>query len=297
MKWFYKLERKFGKYAIHNLMYYLIILYAGGFVLEIFGNGFYTRYLALSIEKILQGQVWRLVTFIMGPPNTSVIFILLSLYFYYIIGSVLERAWGAFRFNMYILTGMLLHIIAALVIYFVFGVDMPFDTYYLNMSMFLAFATVMPDMQMLLFYLIPIKVKWIAYFDMAYFLLTIIGGFFYNYLPSNILFGLFSIGVIATPVYATAALLSLLNFFFFYFTTRNYRAISPKEIKRKAEYKHKINVATRGTKHKCAVCGKTEKDDENMVFRFCSKCEGAYEYCSEHLYTHKHVNKMKFEEE
>ncbi len=296
MKWFYKLERKFGKYAIHNLMYYLIILYAGGFILEVFCGGFYSNYLALNMEKVFEGQVWRLVTFIMGPPDTSLFFILLSLYFYYMIGSVLERAWGAFRFNMYILVGMALHVIAALIIYLAFGVNFSFDTYYLNMSMFLAFATLMPDMEVLLFFILPIKVKWLAYFDMLYFLLTIVGGFFYNVLPMNILMGLFSIGIIATPVYATAALVSLLNFIIFYMTTRNYRAVSPKEIKRKADYKRKINAASKGTKHKCAVCGKTEKDDENMVFRYCSKCEGAFEYCSEHLYTHKHVIKMKFEE-
>lgn len=150
MKWFQKLERKFGRYAIHNLMYYLIFLYAAGFVLEIFGNNFYSRYLALDMEMIFRGQVWRLVTFIMGPPDTSIIFVLFSLYFYYLIGQVLENAWGAFRFNMYILSGIVLHILAALLIYLIFGVSFPFTTYYLNMSLFLAFATLMPDMQVLL---------------------------------------------------------------------------------------------------------------------------------------------------
>lgn len=293
MKWFNKLERKFGKYAIHNIMYYLIILYACGFLLEVFGGGFYSRYLALNMEMIFKGQMWRLFTFIMGPPNTSILFILLSLYFYYMIGSVLEQAWGAFRFNMYLLSGWFLHILAALVIYLLFGVSFEFTTYYLNMSMFLAFATLVPDMQVLLFFIIPIKVKWLAYVDMAYFALTIIGGLFQSFLPINILFGLYSIGIMATPVYAIAALVSLLNFIFFYGATRNYRAISPKEMKRKADYRHKVQASYKGTKHKCAVCGKTEADGEDMVFRFCSKCDGAYEYCSEHLYTHKHVTSKK----
>ena len=289
MNWLDKLERKFGRYAIHNLMYYMIILYAFGFILEVFGGGFYSRYLALDMEMIFRGQVWRLLTFIMGPPNSSIIFILFSLYFYYLIGNVLENAWGAFRFNMYLLFGIVLHIAAALIIYLVFGVSFPFTTYYLNMSMFLAFATLMPDMQVLLFFIIPIKVKWIAYLDMAYFALTIVGGYLYNILPANILIGLFTVGILATPVYATAALVSLLNFIFFYALTRNYRTVSPKEIKRKADFKRKMNVASRGVKHKCAVCGKTEADGEDIVFRYCSKCDGAYEYCSEHLYTHKHV--------
>ncbi len=291
MKWFNKLERKYGRYAIHNLMYYLIILYAVGFVLEIFGNGFYSRYLSLDMAMIFKGQIWRLFTFIMGPPNSSILFILLSLYFYYMIGTVLERTWGAFRFNMYMLSGWLLHILAALIIYLVFGVSFPFDTYYLNMSLFLAFATIAGEMEVLLCFIIPIKVKWLAYVDMVYFALTIIGGLFQSVLPINILYGLFRIGIMATPVYAVAALVSLLNFIVFYGMTRNYRTVSPKEIKRKAEYKHKIQAAGKGTKHKCAVCGRTEKDGEDLVFRYCSKCEGTYEYCNEHLYTHKHVTK------
>ena len=127
---------------------------------------------------------------------------------------------------------------------------------------------------------------------MLYFALTIIGGLFSEFLPLNILIGLIRIGIMATPEYAIIALLSLLNFIVFFVSTRNYRAVSPKEIKRKADYRHKINVASKATKHKCAVCGKTEKDGEDMVFRFCSKCDGAYEYCSEHLYTHKHVTKQ-----
>lgn len=291
MKWFNKLERKFGKYAIHNLMYYLIILYAAGFLLEVFGNGFYSRYLALNMAMVFKGQIWRLFTFIMGPPNTSIFFVLLSLYFYYMIGSVLEQAWGAFRFNMYLLSGWVLHIVAALIIYLLFGVSFEFNTYYLNMSMFLAFATIAGDMQVLLFFIIPIKVKWLAYVDMGYFALTIIGGLFQSFLPRNILFGLYTLGIYATPVYAIAALVSLLNFIVFYGTTRNYRAVSPKEMKRKADYKHKIQAAGKGTKHKCAVCGRTEADGEDLVFRYCSKCDGVYEYCNEHLYTHKHVTK------
>lgn len=293
MKWLNKLERKFGRYAIHNLMYYLIILYAVGFIVEVFGNNFYTRMLSLDVAMVLRGQVWRLFTFIIGPPNTSLFFIFLSLYFYYMMGSVLERAWGAFRFNLYMISGWLLHIVAAFVIYFGFGVNFSITTtYYLNMSLFLAFATLMPNAQVLLFYFIPIKIKWVAYVDMLYFALTIFGGLFSEFLPLNILIGLMRIGIMATPEYAIVALLSLLNFIVFYVATRNYRAVSPKEMKRKAEYKHKIHVAQKATKHKCAVCGKTEKDGEDIVFRFCSKCDGAYEYCSEHLYTHKHVTKQ-----
>lgn len=293
MKWINKLERRFGKYAIHNLMYYLIVLYAVGFVLEVFGGGFYTRFLSLDMAMVFKGQVWRLVTFIMGPPDTSILFIIISLYFYYWIGNILERAWGAFRFNLYIVIGMILHILAALLIYVVWGVSFPFTTYYLNMSMFLAFATVMPDMEVLFMFLIPVKVKWFAYADMLYFAVTIIGGFLYRYIPAGAYYGLLSAGVMLHPVYAVAALVSLMNFIIFYFSTRNYKSVSPREIKRKAEFKRKINVQGKGAKHKCAVCGRTEADGEDIVFRYCSKCDGAYEYCSDHLYSHKHVTGSK----
>lgn len=297
MKWFIKLERKFGRYAIRNLMYYLIILYAVGFILEVFGNGFYSRYLALDMAMVFRGQIWRLFTFVIGPPNTSLWFIFISLYFYYMIGTVLEHAWGTFRFNVYMFSGWFLHVVAALIIYLGFGANFSMTTtYYINMSLFLAYATLVPDAQLLLFYLIPIKIKWIAYYEMLVFALTILGGAFYKYLPGNILYGLITIGVIPLPEYALMAFLSLLNFIVFYAVTRNFRAVSPREIKRKVEYKNKIKAAERSRKHKCAVCGKTEDDGEELVFRYCSKCEGAYEYCNEHLYTHKHVIKNKFEE-
>ncbi len=287
-----KLERKFGRYAVKNLMYYLIILYAIGFVLEVFGNGFYTRYLSLNMELVFSGQVWRLFTFIMGPPNTSLIFIIFSLLFYYMIGNVLERVWGTFRFNLYYISGWFLHVLAALIIYIVFGASFTFNTYYLNMSMFLAFATVAGETQVLLFFIIPIKVKWIAYADMVYFALAIIGGFLSPVLPQSVLIGLYIIGIVPSPVYAVAALVSLLNFVLFYALTRNYRRVSPVELKRRNDFKHKVRV-TYGSKHRCAVCGRTEEDDENLVFRYCSKCDGNFEYCNEHLYTHKHVIEVK----
>lgn len=290
MKWYYKLERKFGKYAIPDLMKYIVALYAIGFVIYVFGDGFYQQYLTLDMEMILRrGQIWRLVTFILEPPSTNIFFVFFSLYFYYLMGNVLERAWGTFRFNLYYVVGVLMHIVAALIIYLVFGVSVPFNTHYLNLSLFLAFATIMPDAQVLFMFIIPIKVKWVAYLDMLILGLTIVCGFLYAVLPANILGGLYSIGIYANPISAIAALLSILNYIIFYSTTRNFRRITPKEIKRRAEYKHKVRAGSFGTKHKCAVCGRTEESDENLVFRYCSKCQGNYEYCSDHLYTHKHV--------
>lgn len=113
MNWIDKLEKKFGRYAIHNLMYYVIILYALGYVINVVAPDFYTGYLSLDPTAILHGQIWRIVTFIIYPPSTGLFFFLISMYLYYSIGRVLEMQWGAFRFNLYLLTGMLLHVVAA----------------------------------------------------------------------------------------------------------------------------------------------------------------------------------------
>ena len=94
MNWLTKLERKFGRYAIPNLMYYIIILYGLGFILELVNPYFYYQYLSLDAAAILSGQVWRIITFIIQPPSSSAIFMIFALYLYYMIGKELERAWG-----------------------------------------------------------------------------------------------------------------------------------------------------------------------------------------------------------
>ena len=103
MNWMNKLERKFGRFAITNLMYYIIILYAFGFVLSLVAPNVYYQYLSLDAAAILQGQVWRLVTWVLIPPEESnVLFVLIMLYLYYSLGNLLERIWGTFKFNVYI---------------------------------------------------------------------------------------------------------------------------------------------------------------------------------------------------
>lgn len=298
MKWMNKLERKFGRYAIPNLMYYIIILYAFGFVLDLFAPGFYSQYLALDAAAILKGQVWRLITFIIQPPSTSILFVIFTLYLYYMIGRQLEYVWGTFRFNFYFFTGVLLHIIAALLTYFITGLPLPLGTYYLNMSLFFAYAAIYPNQQFYLFMILPVKVKYLAWLDGAYFAYAILQAF----LPAY--------GGNATPVLingvvmkygmiykanALAAFVSILNFLIFFLLTRNMRRFSPKEVKRKRTYHKEVRegkiaqVGPDGAKHRCAVCGRTELDDENLEFRYCSKCNGNYEYCQDHLFTHEHV--------
>lgn len=281
--WLGKMERKFGRYAIPNIMKYLIVLYAGGYFLYMINPMFYLNYLVLDWGAVLHGQIWRLLTFLMQPPSASIFMVALLLYIYYMIGMQLENALGTFRFNFYLLTGIVLHIVASLIVYLTTGIVISPSVEYLNLSFFFVFAMLFPDAQFLLFFAIPIKGKWIALIDGFYFLWAIISPFLPAYKGTG--YGAMM-----------AALASILNVLIFYLLSRNMHAYSPKEVKRRRDYQRKVQQAQKpehvyenGARHKCAVCGRTELDDPNLEFRYCSKCNGNYEYCQDHLFTHTHV--------
>ena len=166
---------------------------------------------------------------------------------------------------------------------------MQMGTSYLNLSLFLVFAALFPDVQFSLYFIIPIKVKWLAYLDIALFAYTVLQAFMPTY-GGDPVFGVYY------KANAVAAVVSLLNFLIFFLSTRKASPYNPKQMKRKHEFKQNIRRAERpmqmypnGARHRCAICGRTELDDENLEFRYCSKCNGNYEYCQEHLFTHKHV--------
>ncbi len=283
MKFLQKLERKYGKYAIPHLMKYIIILYVIGWFVQIVdvtrygGNGLYAQYLALDVRQILHGQIWRIVTFIIMPPqNSNYLFMAITLYLYYMLGTSLENAWGAFRFNLYFIMGVLFQVLAAFFLYFTIGVNLNLTTYYLNLSLFFAFATVYPNIQFLLFFIIPIKVKWLALID---------GGYFVYVIITNFMMGGAGVAL------AVSAIVSLLNFAIFFLMTRNYKRVSPQEIHRKRSYRREVNRHRQNgvLVHTCAICGRTSETNPELSFRFCSKCSGNKEYCQEHLFTHEHV--------
>lgn len=281
MNYLNKLEKKFGKFAIPNLSLWLVLTYAIGYIMMYMAPGLLS-YLTLEPAFILQGQVWRLVTWVLIPPSAgNIFFYIIMIMLYYSLGSALERTWGTFRFNAYIFGGMLFTIIGAFITYGFYyftgsltvGIGYYVTTYYINMAIFLAFAVCFPDMQILLWFIIPVKMKWMAY---VYAALTI-----YDF-------------VTAGAAGRIAIVAALLNFLIFYFSTRNYQRVSPKEIHRKRVFKAQMRDAQRTsgvTKHKCAICGRTEEDDPTLEFRFCSKCDGNYEYCQDHLFTHEHVKR------
>lgn len=159
MKWLNALERKFGRHYIPNLMKYLVIAMAGVFILEYLPLP-RSAYQFLMFDKaaILRGEIWRLITFIFLPPTGSVFWILLSLYFYYFLGSALESQWGGFRFNVFYLLGMLGNIIAG----FITGYA---TNEYLNLSLLLSFAVLFSETEFMIFFILPVKAKWIGLVD------------------------------------------------------------------------------------------------------------------------------------
>lgn len=286
MNWIDKLERKAGRHAIPNLMNYIVALYVAGYALNMLVPGFYSTYLCLDAQRILRGEVWRIFTFLMEPMNTSLLFVVFALYLYYMIGRSLEAAWGTFRFNLYFFMGVLFHILAAFVTYLITGVSFPIGTVYLNLSLFFAFAAMYPNTEFLLFFIIPIKVKYLALLDGVFFAYTILQAFMPAY-GGNPYTG------VIYQAQAIAAAVSILNCIIFYLSSRHFKAYSPKQMRRKKKFNREVKqsgaVYPGGARHRCAVCGRTELDDPNLEFRYCSKCNGAYEYCQDHLFTHEHM--------
>ncbi len=277
MKFFTELERKYQKYAIRNLMYYITILYAVGLVVWLLDPMIYYNYLSLNVGMILRGQLWRLITFLVYPPAfgswsfTQIFYGLIALLLYYNLGQTLEYVWGAFRFNVFFFMGVLAQIAAAFAGYFLFGSYWIPSTGYLNASLFFAFCIINPDAQFYLFFVLPVKAKWMAIAEAAVYLYDFIAG---------------SIGV------KVELLISLITIILYFLITRNYKHYMPKQNSRRQEFKKQAKIVVPGkTRHRCAVCGRTELDGPELEFRYCSRCEGNYEYCQDHLYTHQHVTK------
>jgi membrane associated rhomboid family serine protease len=263
MKWLNKLERNYGHIAINNLMKYIVGLNVLVYILRMIDYSIVYK-LSLIPQLVMRGEIWRLVTFVFIPPNTSMIFIFFVLYFYYMIGKSLEHEWGSFKFNIYYLFG----IIGAIIASFITG--SPATATYLNLTLFLAFSYIYPDFTIRLFFILPLKVKYLSYVYWIFTIWKIVTG---------------SLG---TKIFIIFSLINVLIFFGkdYIFNAKN----RTKTYYRKRGFQSQIREAQKeGPVHKCTVCGITEKDDPNMEFRYCMECEGYYEYCMEHLKTHEHI--------
>lgn len=300
MKFIYNLEKKLGKYAIRDLSLVITICFAASYLLNLLLPSVYELLLFMPDRIFINHEIWRIFTWIFTTPGKVDFWVFIMLFFYFSIGRTIENRIGTFYFNLYIFGNLLLTTVAQLLSWgFVFftnsreefmaqvlasylyeyggGLTM---TYFLTISIFLCFALISSDAMVLLFFIIPFKVSWLAYID-AFFLL-------YYFISFPV------IGIRATII-ALAV-----NFAWFYMmmrkaTKRRKIKISAEQLKRRRAYQEQMNKAKENqsssviTRHKCAVCGRTERDGDDLEFRFCSKCKGNYEYCQEHLFTHEHV--------
>lgn len=305
MNWLDKLERKFGRYAIPGLIKYVIGMYLIGLVLSFIAPGFYDKWLMLDIDKLLHGQIWRIVTFVIQPPPTSLLFLIFFILLYFSIGMTMEKIWGSFKFNLYIFGGIICNIIATVLVYIItkvaFGTgvsyQVPLD--YIIDTLFLAYALSFPDVQFRLYFLIPIKAKYLAIVYGALLLYNVISPSFTGFY--GVAGGMYVTvpgGLVATICALVVALLSLANFLVFFLSIPSVRRFAPKNASRRHAFEKGVragqevyedpNGRNTFSMHKCCICGRTEKDDPNLEFRYCSKCSGSKEYCSDHLFTHEH---------
>lgn len=273
--------------GIPNLMLYIAL---GTAVVYVVGQmaGNYTLYSLLCFhrESILHGQIWRLFTYplVYGTGNSNLLLIAISLLCYYSLGRAMENAWGTLKFNLFYLTGMVMMDLYCLI----FGGQA--DVTYLNLSLFLGYATMYPDAHFLLFFFIPVKAWIFALIDLAIVVLDLVTLSF----PYN----LFSV-------------ISLANYFLFFGSDVanvipvswrvNFRRLFRKQQAASYEPRKTIPFTRAGSyeaaaaqpkapyNHRCTVCGRTDVTNPELEFRYCSRCNGYYCYCEDHISNHSHI--------
>lgn len=261
-----QLERRLGRFAIPHVTLYLIIGQVFVLLTSMFQLLDPSR-LILDLLPATHGEPWRFVTFMFMPPPFSGRFSLVMLPFvwsiFYLMGNALEHEWGVFRYNLYLLTGYLLTIAAAFV-----APEYPTSNYYLMVGVSVAFAWFNPNFELQLFFILPVKVKWLA----------LIAVFFAA--------RDFAVGPRSIKCQIGAAVLT----FFLFFgrslldSIRYRRRQMAVESRRVAEERNGPEA-----RHRCRICGKTDLTNPEMDFRYCSKCAGDECYCPEHISNHEHV--------
>ena len=274
-------HRRFG---IQRLMLYIVIGNVATYLISALDmTRTFASLISFSPSAILHGQVWRLVTWVFSPSASgylsisSLFFTALLLYFYYFIGSTLEREWGTPKFTIFYLFGMLLNIVFGFATWLIAG-QAYLEPSFMNLSMFFAFAVLFPEQRVLLFFIIPIKIKWLALINAGYFVILII---------------LFAVR--GNIVGALLPIVAILNFFLFCGDEllgylRPYRVQTSKQAInfRKAARRKRNEEKAHPYRHKCAVCGKTDAEYPNLEFRYCSRCNGYHCFCIDHINNHVH---------
>ncbi|SFG13118.1 hypothetical protein SAMN04487761_10537 [Lachnospiraceae bacterium C7] len=286
MNWMNKLERKIQNVAIPNITMYLVICCIAGNLFSR-SSSLFMKFVVFDMHSILHGQIWRLVSWILVPGGSFSILNIIFLLFLIPMGRSIENMIGTAKLNIFLIGGLLLSLVLGIVQYFVtlliFGVGIGprLTIYYVLISIFMLLGIFMPDATALAMFIIPIKMKYM----LIIYIISLVAEMV-SYVQAGILYGLLG----ATPI-----LFSLINLVIFYLGLKypnSFKQARRSRQFRKTAERQGFKVVRPGqtaTRHKCAICGRTELDDPNLTFRYCSKCNGSYEYCNEHLYTHEHV--------
>ena len=269
--------------GIPNLMLYIALGTAVVYLMsDMSGNYLLYNLLYFDRNLILQGQVWRLITYPLTYRVDNLLLMAVSLLCYYSLGRAMENIWGTLRFNLFYLTGVVLMDIYCMI----FGGTASVTS--LNLSLFLSYATLYPDSQFLLFFIIPIKARIFALIDLVLLLIELITYPF----PYN----LFSV-------------VSLANYFLFFGSDvlnvlpMSWRVNARRLFRKQPAQQKKTKIiqfdagsyeATKATPkapytHRCTICGKTDISHPDLEFRYCSRCKGYYCYCEEHISSHSHI--------
>ena len=260
--------------GIPNLMLYIVLGTTVVYIMsQMSGNYFLYNLLTFNRTLILQGQIWRLITYPLTYNIRNLLLMAVSLFCYYSLGRMMEQVWGTLRFNLFYFTGVVMMDIWCMI----FGGRA--SVTYLNLSLFLGFATMYPDSQFLLFFIIPVKAWLFALIDLGIVLMDLITlPFPYNF---------FSV-------------ISLANYFLFFgkdvlnliprswlikFKSRGKTQSQPKVFHFDTEKVKKTPDYT----HRCTVCGRTDVTNPELEFRYCSRCHGYYCYCQDHINNHTHI--------
>jgi hypothetical protein len=262
MKWIYRLERRWGDhFGIPNVTIYLVAGQVAAYCWTLSKPGALDN-LSLVPAQVFQGEVWRLATFLFIPPFLNPLFVLLAWWFLYWAGGALERIWGTFRYNLFLLLGWLATVLVSFV-----DPNAETGNEFLQLSILLAFAFLNPDYVVRVDLILPLRIKWLAALAWAGVFYAIARGEW----PARL-----------------AALASIANFLLFF---------GDQLIERALAGRRRILRRSRGIPfpekrsfyHRCTVCGITDQSHPKMDFRYCSKCEGTYGYCADHLKNHEHV--------
>jgi hypothetical protein len=271
-----RLESKFGRYAVPNLTVFLIVgqvlAYAAGMAPAAPGRAPVLDSISLVPDKVFAGEWWRVVTFLFDPPRTNAIFAFFAWYLFYLMGTSLEATWGAFRYNIYLAIGYWASLAAAFLAWFVLGgLGLPADNVFLYGSVFLAFARFYPEFVLNLMFILPVKIKWLAW----------------------LMWAVYAWNFVTAPTWLPRMMIvaAVLNYLLF-FGRDIWRGI--KHSHRRMRFQARTQPGRVGGKsgqivHTCRICGLTSKDSPRTPFRYCTKCDGDCCYCLEHLDDHEHV--------